>query len=154
MIAQSNRLMLALSALITIWLLFTSGCQARTAPSDVAPTATPTCQIMTPMPTATALFRATRISGHYNQQLILYVGDTFILDNLQDSISPVAFDPNVLRLISDPAADSTEPKMFQAIQPGTTKITADVAYPCPNSPVGCKPPEKDQILVVVTVIVK
>jgi hypothetical protein len=155
-VGKTHRSILWFISLLTILVINAASCQTInplvTSTTTAFRTATPTWWIaITPEPTATPLFRVSRIHGRYGQNLVLYVGDTFILDNLEDSISPVTFDQSVLQRISDPADDFTKPIELRAIKPGLTEISTIVVPPCPHAPVGCQPPDT-VILVVVDVI--
>ncbi len=143
----------AISVILTLLFASAAGCQKQAAletrPASTSfRTATPTWRDITPEPTATPLFRASRISGHYGESLILYVGDLFTLDNLQDATTPVTYDQNILQLVAGSLEDHTGPKTFRAIKTGVTKITTIVIAPCPNAPIGCQPPQQEILMFV------
>ncbi len=134
------------SVILIFLIISTTNCQKQKLPQ--IPTPTPTFRVIIPEHTVTPLIRANRIIGSYGQSLILYTGDSFTLDNLEDSIAPVLYDQSVLQLISNIDGNFTEPKMFRAIKPGITKITTTVVPPCPNKPIGCQPPRVETLVVV------
>ncbi len=103
-------------------------------------TATPTFMPITPEPTATALFRAKRVSAQdYGQNLTLFIGDTFTLSRLAGDDGPLTIDnQHVLQPLNNPRDSSV---ILKAIGIGKARVSSLIIIPCPNAPMGCAPPQ-------------
>jgi hypothetical protein len=118
-------------------------------PNILSRTATPTFIPITFAPTATPLFRATKILiKDYGQSLTLFIGDKFTLERLAVDKSPLTIDnQHVLKILTDPNAASVE---LQAVGLANARVSSFIEYPCPDPP-NCQPPV-DYTYLFVTVV--